>query len=69
MAVICLNFSQSLRELTAKFKCHVQLNNVLHAVLTAGGMKVCSSKNCYKYNSCLRAIYVGYRHKASTNQA
>ena len=69
MAVICLNFSQSLRELTTKFKCHVQLNNVLHAVLTAGGMKVCSSKNCYKYNSCLRAIYVGYRHKASMNQA
>ena len=46
MGVICLNFSQSLRELTTKFKfkCHVQLNNVLHAVLTARGMKVCSSK-------------------------
>ena len=34
MAVICLNLSQSLRELTTKFKCHVQLNNVLHVVLT-----------------------------------
>ena len=33
MAVICLNFSQSLRELTTKFKCHVRLNNVLHAEL------------------------------------
>lgn len=33
MAVICFNFSQSLRELTTKFKCHVRLNNVLHAEL------------------------------------
>ena len=33
MAVICFNFSQSLRELTTRFKCHVRLNNVLHAEL------------------------------------
>lgn len=30
MAVICLNFSQTLRELTTKFKTHVRLNNVLN---------------------------------------
>ena len=33
MAVICLNFSQTLRELTIKFKTHVRLNNVLNAEL------------------------------------
>ena len=29
MAVLCLIFSQTLRSLTTKFKCHVRLNNVL----------------------------------------
>ena len=33
MAVMCLNFSQSLRELTAKLKTHIRLNNVLSTEL------------------------------------
>lgn len=33
MAVLCLVFSQSLRNLTTKFKCHVRLNNALNAEL------------------------------------
>ena len=33
MAVICFNFSQSLRELNTKFKCQLRLNNALHAEL------------------------------------
>ena len=33
MAVICFYVSQSLCELTTKFKCHIWLNNVLHAEL------------------------------------
>ena len=33
MAALCLVFSQTLRSLTTKFKCHVRLNNVLNAEL------------------------------------
>lgn len=33
MAVICLNFAMTLRELTTKFKVHVRLNNALNAEL------------------------------------
>lgn len=33
MAAICFNFSQALRGMTTKFKCHVRLNNVLNAEL------------------------------------
>ena len=33
MAVLCLIFSQTLRSLTTKFKCHVRLNNALNAEL------------------------------------
>lgn len=33
MAVLCLIFSQTLRNLTTKFKCHVRLNNALNAEL------------------------------------
>ena len=33
MATLCFVFSQTLRSLTTKFKCHVRLNNVLNAEL------------------------------------
>ena len=33
MSALCLIFSQSLRSLTTKFKCHVRLNNVLNEEL------------------------------------
>ena len=61
MAVIYLNFSQSLRELTTKFKCHVQLSNVLHAACCTdrqGRKKVCSSKKTAINTIAVYALFI-----------